>query len=134
MGKQSNLLPVTLHMTLLQINVAIGNLTGIAGIWVGGRPGCLHARHDLIGIMATAMQIQIQLTSIDLSLSAANVCSSVKFIRQRGCECEGNSGRVSGIWRGCIDNVTQKRLSVRWMTDFFFCPKPRHARVPGPVS
>jgi hypothetical protein len=41
-----NLLPITFHVPLLQIDVAIRNLAGIAGVWVRGCTGRLDTRHD----------------------------------------------------------------------------------------
>ena len=50
-----NLLPVTLHVALLQIDIPIGDLAGVAGVRMGGRVGTrgadgLHARHVACGL------------------------------------------------------------------------------------
>jgi hypothetical protein len=41
-----NLLPITFHVSLLQVDVAIRHLAGVAGVWVRGCTGCLDTRHD----------------------------------------------------------------------------------------
>jgi hypothetical protein len=68
--------------------------------------------------MAASVEILIPLGSIDLSMSNAIICWTEVMNVKEICPFE-----LVG-WRGCIDNVTQKRLSVRCMTDFFLPQTP----------
>lgn len=87
-ARHMNLLPVTLHVTLLQVNVAVCNLTSIAGVWVRGSTRRLDTRHSgNRRCSVRSREYGYRRNHLDARV-ARSFASNSQIVLDNGCKCE----------------------------------------------